>query len=190
MKKNLACILAVILCCCAACTAAETASPIPPGFFEDATGVSFVRPEGWLVVRTDWENRVFPFTMVLTPFGLDPLVSLIYHPVDLWPALAPYLGTMGFARADIGPALMANDWLASILVPSRARDEWEETHNGTVYRVFEFLESSGLGTQVSYTTAVTIRNGYLFYFALGTPGEPDAYLPDFAGWLDSVTFDK
>ena len=190
MKKNLACILAVILCCCAACAAVETASPIPPGFFEDATGVSFVRPEGWLVVRTDWENRVFPFTMVLTPFGRDPLVSLIYHPVDLWPALAPYLGTMGFARADIGPALMANGWLASILVPSRTRNEWEETHNGTVYRVFEFLESSGLGTQVSYTTAVTIRNGYIFYFALGTPGEPDAYLPDFAGWLDSVSFDK
>ena len=190
MKKNLACILAVILCCCAACAAAETVSPIPPGFFEDATGVSFVRPEGWLVVRTDWENRVFPFTMVLTPFGRDPLVSLIYHPVDIWPALAPYLGTMGFARADIGPALMANDWLASILVPSRTRNEWEETHNGTVYRVFEFLESSGLGTQVSYTTAVTIRNGYIFYFALGTPGEPDAYLPDFAGWLDSVSFDK
>ena len=190
MKKNLACILAVILCCCAACAAAETASPIPPGFFEDATGVSFVRPEGWLVVRTDRENRVFPFTMVLTPFGRDPLVSLIYHPVDLWPALTPYLGTMGFAREDIGPELMANGWLASILVPSRTRNEWEETHNGTVYRVFEFLESSGLGTQVSYTTAVTIRNGYIFYFALGTPGEPDAYLPDFAGWLDSVTFDK
>ena len=190
MKKNLACILAVILCCCAACAAAETVSPIPPGFFEDATGVSFVRPEGWLVVRPDWEDRVFPFTMVLTPFGRDPLVSLIYHPVDLWPALTPYLGTMGFAREDIGPELMANDWLASILVPSRTRNEWEETHNGTVYRVFEFLESSGLGTQVSYTTAVTVRNGYIFYFVLSTPGEPDAYLPEFTGWLDSVSFDK
>ena len=185
MKKNLACILAVILCCCAACAAAETASPIPPGFFEDATGVSFVRPEGWLVVRTDRENRVFPFTMVLTPFGRDPLVSLIYHPVDLWPALTPYLGTMGFAREDIGPALMANDWLASILVPSRARDEWEETHNGTVYRVFEDRQPEAF-----FTTAVTVRNGYLFYFVLSTPGEPDAYLPDFAGWLDSVAFEK
>ena len=185
MKKNLACILAVILCCCAACAAAETASPIPPGFFEDATGVSFVRPEGWLVVRTDWENRVFPFTMVLTPFGRDPLVSLIYHPVDIWPVLAPYLGTMGFAREDIGPELMANDWLASILVPSRARDEWEETHNGTVYRVFEDRQPEAF-----FTTAVTVRNGYIFYFALGTPGEPDAYLPEFAGWLDSVSFDK
>ena len=185
MKKNLACILAVILCCCAACAAAETASPIPPGFFEDATGVSFVRPEGWLVVRTDWENRVFPFTMVLTPFGRDPLVSLIYHPVDIWPALAPYLGTMGFARADIGPALMANDWLASILVPSRARDEWEETHNGTVYRVFEDRQPEAF-----FTTAVTVRNGYLFYFVLSTPGEPDAYLPEFTGWLDSVAFEK
>ena len=185
MKKNLACILAVILCCCAACAAAETAFVIPPGFFEDATGVSFVRPEGWLVVRTDWENRVFPFTMVLTPFGRDPLVSLIYHPVDIWPALAPYLGTMGFAREDIGPELMANDWLASILVPSRTRNEWEETHNGTVYRVFEDRQPEAF-----FTTAVTVRNGYLFYFVLSTPGEPDAYLPDFAGWLDSVTFDK
>ena len=185
MKKNLACILAVILCCCAACAAAETASPIPPGFFEDATGVSFVRPEGWLVVRTDWENRVFPFTMVLTPFGRDPLVSLIYHPVDIWPVLAPYLGTMGFARADIGPALMANDWLASILVPSRARNEWEETHNGTVYRVFEDRQPEAF-----FTTAVTVRNGYLFYFVLSTPGEPDAYLPEFTGWLDSVAFEK
>ena len=185
MKKNLACILAVILCCCAACAAAETAFVIPPGFFEDATGVSFVRPEGWLVVRTDWENRVFPFTMVLTPFGRDPLVSLIYHPVDIWPALAPYLGTMGFARADIGPALMANDWLASILVPSRARDEWEETHNGTVYRVFEDWQPEAF-----FTTAVTVRNGYIFYFVLSTPGEPDAYLPEFTGWLDSVSFDK
>ena len=185
MKKNLACILAVILCCCAACAAAETASPIPPGFFEDATGVSFVRPEGWLVVRTDWENRVFPFTMVLTPFGRDPLVSLIYHPVDIWPVLAPYLGTMGFAREDIGPELMANDWLASILVPSRTRNEWEETHNGTVYRVFEDRQPEAF-----FTTAVTVRNGYIFYFALGTPGEPDAYLPEFAGWLDSVSFDK
>ena len=185
MKKNLACILAVILCCCAACAAAETASPIPPGFFEDATGVSFVRPEGWLVVRTDWENRVFPFTMVVTPFGRDPLVSLIYHPVDIWPVLAPYLGTMGFAREDIGPELMANDWLASILVPSRTRNEWEETHNGTVYRVFEDRQPEAF-----FTTAVTVRNGYLFYFVLSTPGEPDAYLPDFAGWLDSVTFDK
>ena len=185
MKKNLACILAVILCCCAACAAAETASPIPPGFFEDATGVSFVRPEGWLVVRTDWENRVFPFTMVLTPFGRDPLVSLIYHPVDIWPVLAPYLGTMGFARADIGPALMANDWLASILVPSRARNEWEETHNGTVYRVFEDRQPEAF-----FTTAVTVRNGYIFYFILSTPGEPDAYLPEFTGWLDSVAFEK
>lgn len=185
MKKNLACILAVILCCCAACAAAETAFVIPPGFFEDATGVSFVRPEGWLVVRTDWENRVFPFTMVLTPFGRDPLVSLIYHPVDIWPALAPYLGTMGFARADIGPALMANDWLASILVPSRARNEWEETHNGTVYRVFEDRQPEAF-----FTTAVTVRNGYLFYFVLSTPGEPDAYLPEFTGWLDSVAFEK
>lgn len=185
MKKNLACILAVILCCCAACAAAETASPIPPGFFEDATGVSFVRPEGWLVVRTDWENRVFPFTMVLTPFGRDPLVSLIYHPVDIWPVLAPYLGTMGFARADIGPALMANGWLASILVPSRARNEWEETHNGTVYRVFEDRQPEAF-----FTTAVTVRNGYLFYFVLSTPGEPDAYLPEFTGWLDSVAFEK
>ena len=185
MKKNLACILAVILCCCAACAAAETASPIPPGFFEDATGVSFVRPEGWLVVRPDREDRVFPFTMVLTPFGRDPLVSLIYHPVDLWPALAPYLGTMGFARADIGPALMANGWLASILVPSRARDEWEETHNGTVYRVFEDRQPEAF-----FTTAVTVRNGYIFYFVLSTPGEPDAYLPEFTGWLDSVSFDK
>ena len=185
MKKNLACILAVILCCCAACAAAETAFVIPPGFFEDATGVSFVRPEGWLVVRTDWENRVFPFTMVLTPFGRDPLVSLIYHPVDLWPALTPYLGTMGFARADIGPALMANDWLASILVPSRARDEWEETHNGTVYRVFEDRQPEAF-----FTTAVTVRNGYIFYFVLSTPGEPDAYLPEFTGWLDSVACEK
>lgn len=185
MKKNLACILAVILCCCAACAAAETAFVIPPGFFEDATGVSFVRPEGWLVVRTDWENRVFPFTMVLTPFGRDPLVSLIYHPVDIWPALAPYLGTMGFARADIGPALMANDWLASILVPSRARNEWEETHNGTVYRVFEDRQPEAF-----FTTAVTVRNGYLFYFVLSTPGEPNAYLPEFTGWLDSVAFEK
>ena len=185
MKKNLACILAVILCCCAACAAAETAFVIPPGFFEDATGVSFVRPEGWLVVRTDWENRVFPFTMVLTPFGRDPLVSLIYHPVDLWPALTPYLGTMGFARADIGPALMANGWLASILVPSRALNEWEETHNGTVYRVFEDRQPEAF-----FTTAVTVRNGYLFYFVLSTPGEPDAYLPEFTGWLDSVAFEK
>ena len=185
MKKNLACILAVILCCCAACAAAETAFVIPPGFFEDATGVSFVRPEGWLVVRTDWENRVFPFTMVLTPFGRDPLVSLIYHPVDIWPVLAPYLGTMGFARADIGPALMANGWLASILVPSRARNEWEETHNGTVYRVFEDRQPEAF-----FTTAVTVRNGYIFYFVLSTPGEPDAYLPEFTGWLDSVAFEK
>ena len=185
MKKNLACILAVILCCCAACAAAETAFVIPRPSYEDATGVSFVRPEGWLVVRTDWENRVFPFTMVLTPFGRDPLVSLIYHPVDIWPVLAPYLGTMGFARADIGPALMANDWLASILVPSRARDEWEETHNGTVYRVFEDRQPEAF-----FTTAVTVRNGYLFYFVLSTPGEPDAYLPEFTGWLDSVAFEK
>ena len=190
MKKNLACILAVILCCCAACAAAETAFVIPRPSYEDGTGVSFVFPEGWLIERPDWEDRTFPFSQVLKPVNRDPLVSLIYHPVDLWPALTPYLGTMGFAREDIGPELMANGWLASILVPSRARNEWEETHNGTVYRVFEFLESSGLGTQVSYTTAVTIRNGYIFYFALGTPGEPDAYLPDFAGWLDSVTFDK
>ena len=164
MKKNLACILAVILCCCAACAAAETAFVIPRPSYEDGTGVSFVFPEGWLIERPDWEDRTFPFSQVLKPVNRDPLVSLIYHPVDIWPVLAPYLGTMGFAREDIG--------------------------NGTVYRVFEFLESSGLGTQVSYTTAVTIRNGYIFYFALGTPGEPDAYLPDFAGWLDSVAFEK
>lgn len=185
MKKNLACILAVILCCCAACAAAETASPIPPGFFEDATGVSFVRPEGWLIERPDWEDRTFPFSQVLKPVNRDPLVSLIYHPVDLWPALTPYLGTMGFAREDIGPELMANDWLASILVPSRARDEWEETHNGTVYRVFEDRQPEAF-----FTTAVTVRNGYIFYFILETPGEPDAYLPEFTGWLDSVSFDK
>lgn len=185
MKKNLACILAVILCCCAACAAAETAFVIPRPSYEDGTGVSFVFPEGWLIERPDWEDRTFPFSQVLKPVNRDPLVSLIYHPVDIWPVLAPYLGTMGFARADIGPALMANGWLASILVPSRARDEWEETHNGTVYRVFEDRQPEAF-----FTTAVTVRNGYLFYFVLSTPGEPDAYLPDFAGWLDSVAFEK
>ena len=175
MKKNLACILAVILCCCAACAAAETAFVIPRPSYEDGTGVSFVFPEGWLIERPDWEDRTFPFSQVLKPVNRDPLVSLIYHPVDLWPALTPYLGTMGFAREDIGPELMANGWLASILVPSRTRNEWEETHNGT---------------EAFFTTAVTVRNGYLFYFVLSTPGEPDAYLPDFAGWLDSVAFEK
>ena len=185
MKKNLACILAVILCCCAACAAAETAFVIPRPSYEDGTGVSFVFPEGWLIERPDWEDRTFPFFQVLKPVNRDPLVSLIYHPVDIWPALAPYLGTMGFARADIGPALMANGWLASILVPSRARDEWEETHNGTVYRGFEDRQPEAF-----FTTAVTVRNGYIFYFVLSTPGEPDAYLPDFAGWLDSVAFEK
>ena len=185
MKKNLACILAVILCCCAACAAAETAFVIPRPSYEDGTGVSFVFPEGWLIERPDWEDRTFPFSQVLKPVNRDPLVSLIYHPVDLWPALTPYLGTMGFARADIGPALMANGWLASILVPSHARDEWEETHNGTVYRVFEDRQPEAF-----FTTAVTVRNGYLFYFVLSTPGEPDAYLPEFTGWLDSVSFDK
>ena len=185
MKKNLACILAVILCCCAACAAAETAFVIPRPSYEDGTGVSFVFPEGWLIERPDWEDRTFPFSQVLKPVNRDPLVSLIYHPVDIWPVLAPYLGTMGFARADIGPALMANGWLASILVPSHARDEWEETHNGTVYRVFEDRQPEAF-----FTTAVTVRNGYLFYFVLSTPGEPDAYLPEFTGWLDSVSFDK
>ena len=125
MKKNLACILAVILCCCAACAAAETAFVIPRPSYEDGTGVSFVFPEGWLIERPDWEDRTFPFSQVLKPVNRDPLVSLIYHPVDLWPALTPYLGTMGFAREDIGPELMANGWLASILVPSRTRNEWD-----------------------------------------------------------------
>ena len=178
MKKNLACILAVILCCCAACAAAETAFVIPRPSYEDGTGVSFVFPEGWLIERPDWEDRTFPFSQVLKPVNRDPLVSLIYHPVDLWPALTPYLGTMGFAREDIGPELMANDWLASILVPSRARNEWEETHNGTVYRVFEDRQPEAF-----FTTAVTVRNGYLFYFVLSTRGSPTPTcrsLP--AGW--------
>ena len=65
MKKNLACILAVILCCCAACAAAETAFVIPRPSYEDGTGVSFVFPEGWLIERPDWEDRTFPFSQVL-----------------------------------------------------------------------------------------------------------------------------
>ena len=44
--------------------------------------------------------------------------------------------------------------------------------------------------QFSAAAASVWMEGVSLLFFLSTPGEPDACLPDFAGWLDSVAFEK
>ena len=61
------------VCCGIACAAAEPdeepAAEIPEGTYEDATGISFVIPEGWKVLRAE-ETDTFP-SLFLSTGGWD-----------------------------------------------------------------------------------------------------------------------
>ena len=188
MKKILAAVLAAVLCFGAAC-AAEPAAEIPDGTYEDASGISFVIPEGWNLL-TEGETDISPILM-FSPGGWDSGVYLEYTPADVWEGLRGKLEAMGYTREMLGPELMRNESFRSILMPDLSEDTVLEEHNGILFAVDRIRnDDEESGKTFYFTIARTWINAYFLMFQLITVGEPDEYLPDFDAWLDSVSCAK
>ena len=150
--------------------------------YSDETGISFPHVPGW----EEWPVRLTSVNLCLCLLG-DTRTNLLYSHSDLrdLPSFQEYA-----AEKEL-------DFLDEVLLPRfgethEIRNLRTEIHNGTEYRVFEYLPAEADGTPARSTcfVAVTIRNGFHHEFRLGTDKEHGALLPDFEALLDSVTFEK
>ena len=154
--------------------------------YSDESGISFPHMQGW----EEWPVRVYNMKLCLCPFG-DTRTFMYYSRTEL-SSLPSY---QEYTREYTGKTEL--DYLDQVLLP-RYREDHEirnlrtEIHNGTEYRVFEYLpaEADGTPARTTYFVAVTVRNGFHHEFRLGTDKELGALLPDFEALLDSVTFEK
>ena len=164
----------------------DPSSPASSGqvvkIYSDESGISFPHMRGW----QEWPVRVYNIKLCLCP-PADTRTFMYYSRTELGslPSYQEYT-----AETEL-------DYLDQVLLP-RYREDHEirnlrtEIHNGTEYRVFEYLpaEADGTPARTTYFVAVTIRNGFHHEFRLGTDKELGALLPDFEALLDSVTFEK
>ena len=143
---------------------------------------------------TDWDAlllKIPPMMISFTP-RRDSQTAVVYMQMDLWETVQEGMESLRYKRKDLDMEFLDDDIIRTLMQPLTIQNLRTQRYNNFDFRIFDYQTDNNGKSEIlfNYTTAMTLKNGYLHMFQLSSPSSLPQYIQDFEELLKSVIFIK
>lgn len=159
-----------------------------PFYYTDETGITFQYMNRWQAM----EYPIGPSRVGFAPFNNKDSTSISYMQMDLWEGgYREILEPLGYKRENLNAAFLEDDIVRMLMEPIEVKRIETVRCGSVVFRVVRYQTTGKSPSELfNAAMAMTMKNGYLHAFMLGSLSDLDEYWQAYNQLLETVTFSK